>query len=211
MKKILDRVQDLESQGYQFEAAEASFDLLVMKVAGTYEPKFVRDHYRVNVVTTEGGNPVTEATIKLTVGGASEHVVAEGDGPVNALDTALRKALAPPIRGWPRCTWPTTRCASSTRPKGRPPACASSSRAATRSDVWTTVGVSENIIEASWLALVDSVEYKLYKDDGGLGEPAHRTLNAVADGLERLGRAKPPVFRHAGRPTSETCSAPSSE
>ena len=94
MKKILDRVQDLENEGYQFEAAEASFDLLVMKVSGAYEPKFERDHYRVNVVTSEKAPPVTEATIKLSVGGKTEHVVAEGDGPVNALDTALRKALA---------------------------------------------------------------------------------------------------------------------
>ncbi|MCH7687055.1 MAG: citramalate synthase, partial [Planctomycetes bacterium] len=75
MAKILDRVQVLESEGYQFEAAEASFDLLVKKVAGTYEPKFERIHFRVNVETEEGSEALTEATIKLKVNETIEHVV----------------------------------------------------------------------------------------------------------------------------------------
>ena len=169
MKKILDRVQVLENEGYQFEAADASFDLLVMKVSGTYEPKFVRDHYRVNVVTPEGAAPVTEATIKLSVAGKTEHVVAEGDGPVNALDTALRKALA--------AAYPRLAEMHLADYKVRVINSAEGTAARVRvviesrdlNAIWTTVGVSENIIEASWLALVDSVEYKLYKDDGGLG------------------------------------------
>jgi 2-isopropylmalate synthase len=180
MKKILERVQVMESEGYQFEAAEASFDLLVMKVAGTYQPKFVRDHYRVNVVTDEGGRPVTEATIKLTVGGASEHVVAEGDGPVNALDTALRKALA---AAYPRLAEMhladyKVRVINSTEGTAARVRVVIESR--DHDDVWTTVGVSENIIEASWLALVDSVEYKLFKDSGGLAEPARQTTASAA-------------------------------
>jgi 2-isopropylmalate synthase len=175
MKKILERVQELESEGYQFEAAEASFDLLVMKVAGTYQPKFVRDHYRVNVVTDEGGSPVTEATIKLTVDGVSEHVVAEGDGPVNALDTALRKALS---ASYPRLADMhlddyKVRVINSTEGTAARVRVVIESRDG--DDVWTTVGVSENVIEASWLALVDSVEYKLFKDLGGLGESVRRT------------------------------------
>ncbi|VAX36000.1 (R)-citramalate synthase, partial [hydrothermal vent metagenome] len=84
MTKILERVQELESNGYQFEAAEASFDLLVRKAAGTYKAMFERLHYRVNVETDTAENPLTEATIKLRVNGDIEHVVAEGDGPVNA-------------------------------------------------------------------------------------------------------------------------------
>jgi 2-isopropylmalate synthase len=169
MKKILDRVQVLENEGYQFEAAEASFDLLVMKVTGAYEPKFVRDHYRVNVVTPEGAAPVTEATIKLAVEGKTEHVVAEGDGPVNALDTALRKALA---AAYPRLAEMhladyKVRVINSAEGTAARVRVVIESRDA--NDIWTTVGVSENIIEASWLALVDSVEYKLYKDAGGLG------------------------------------------
>jgi 2-isopropylmalate synthase len=169
MRQILDRVQILENEGYQFEAAEASFDLLVMKVAGAYEPKFGRDHYRVNVVTFEGMAPLTEATIKLNVEGCMEHVVAEGDGPVNALDTALRKALA---NAYPRLAEMhladyKVRVINSAEGTAARVRVVIESRDAT--DVWTTVGVSENVIEASWLALVDSVEYKLYKDDGGLG------------------------------------------
>jgi len=172
MKKILDRVQVLENEGYQFEAAEASFDLLVMKVAGNYKPKFVRDHYRVNVVTSEGTAAATEASIKLSVGGKTEHVVAEGDGPVNALDTALRKALTPayPRLGEMHLADYKVRVINSAEGTAARVRVVIESRDG--SDVWTTVGVSENVIEASWLALVDSVEYKLYKDDGGLGELA---------------------------------------
>jgi 2-isopropylmalate synthase len=93
--KILGRVQDLEHEGYEFEAADASFDLLVRKLAGKYQPKFERLGYRVNIETGAGGKPVTEATVKVRVCGEVMHTVSEGDGPVNALDGALRKALAP--------------------------------------------------------------------------------------------------------------------
>src|SRR6516165_2655351 len=95
MSKVLNEVQDLEHQGYEFEAAEASFDLLVKKAAGMYQPKFERLSFRVNVEADAGGRPVTEATVKIRVDGKSEHTVSEGDGPVNALDSALRKALRP--------------------------------------------------------------------------------------------------------------------
>jgi 2-isopropylmalate synthase len=181
LKKILDRVQVLENEGYQFEAAEASFDLLVKKVAGDYAPKFTRDHYAVNVVTTEGVLPVTEATIKLTVGGKTEHVVAEGDGPVNALDTALRKALTP---AFPRLAEMhladyKVRVINSAEGTAARVRVAIESRDA--SDVWNTVGVSENVIEASWLALVDSVEYKLYKDEGSLGHLVRRTATCATE------------------------------
>ncbi|MEM1063189.1 MAG: citramalate synthase, partial [Planctomycetota bacterium] len=93
MKAVLLRVQDLEAEGYQFEAAEASFDLLVKKTAGTYEPKFERLGYHVDTVVDAEGKAVTEATVKLQIGNEPVHVVAEGEGPVGALDTALRKAL----------------------------------------------------------------------------------------------------------------------
>src|SRR5262249_27836745 len=93
MVKILSQVQDMENEGYEFEAAEASFDLLVKKVLGTYQPKFERLAYRVNVEADPRGLPITEATVKLRVGEQLQHTVSEGDGPVNALDSALRKAL----------------------------------------------------------------------------------------------------------------------
>jgi 2-isopropylmalate synthase len=179
MGKILDRVQDLENEGYQFEAAEASFDLLVKKVAGTYHPKFERIHYRVNVETGEGGMPLTEATVKLGVKGQIEHVVAEGDGPVNALDTALRKALLP--------TYPRLAEMQLVDYKVRVINSSEGTAARVRvviesrdtGAVWSTVGVSENVIEASWLALVDSVEYKLLKDEGEFDDAADVAKAAV--------------------------------
>jgi 2-isopropylmalate synthase len=170
MGKILDRVQDLENEGYQFEAAEASFDLLVKKVAGTYQPKFERIHYRVNVETGEAGTPLTEATVKLGVKGQFEHVVAEGDGPVNALDTALRKALLPtyPRLAEMQLVDYKVRVINSSEGTAARVRVVIESRDA--GAVWSTVGVSENVIEASWLALVDSVEYKLLKDEGEFDE-----------------------------------------
>jgi 2-isopropylmalate synthase len=166
MARILDRVQDLENEGYQFEAAEASFDLLVRKVAGLHQPKFERIHYRVNVETADVGTPVTEATVKLVVKDVVEHVVGEGDGPVNALDTALRKALLP--------TYPRLSEMQLVDYKVRVINSAEGTAARVRvviesrdaEEVWSTVGVSENVIEASWLALIDSIEYKLCKDEG---------------------------------------------
>ena len=177
MRRILDRVQDLENEGYQFEAAEASFDLLVRKCAGTYRPQFERLHYRVNVEMSAGLEPMTEATIKLRVNGQTEHVVAEGDGPVNALDNALRKALVP--------FYPTLATVRVNDYKVRIINTNEGTAARVRVIIessddqhdWTTVAVSENVIEASWLALVDAVEYKLHKDAGleqqaGLGTEA---------------------------------------
>ena len=170
MNRILERVQDLENRGYQFDAAEASFDLLVRKLAGTYAPTFERDHYRVSVSAGEGGETSTEATIKLLVDGEVQHVVAEGDGPVNALDAALRRALngAYPTLGEMHLVDYRVRVINSSA--GTAARVRVLIESADHDDVWTTVGVSENIIEASWLALVDSVEYKLYKD-GVVEEP----------------------------------------
>lgn len=164
MTKILNRVQDLENDGYQFEAAEASFDLLVRKEAGLYAPAFELLKYRINVETEEERAPETEATVKLIVADRVEHVVAEGDGPVNALDKALRTALgsAYPNLAEMQLVDYKVRVINSTEGTAAKVRVVIESR--DELDVWSTVGVSENIIEASWLALVDSVEYKLYKD-----------------------------------------------
>ncbi len=166
MSRILAKVEELEYMGYQFEAAEASFDLLIKKVAQTYTPQFDRIHYRVNVETDILRAPETEATVKLRVNDIVEHVVAEGDGPVNALDNALRKALIP--------FYPSLAEMQLVDYKVRVINSAGGTAARVRvvieskddKEVWSTIGVSENIIEASWLALVDSVEYKLYRDAG---------------------------------------------
>ena len=181
MKSILERVQEMEAEGYQFEAAEASFDLLIKKVAGTYSPKFERVHFRVNVEAYADQPALTEATIKLRVNDGDVHVVGEGDGPVNALDTALRKALLP--------VYPNLSELSLVDYKVRVINSAEGTAARVRvviesrdeDDIWSSVGVSENIIEASWLALVDSVEYKLYKDQGEIanGEAAPQKAAAT--------------------------------
>jgi 2-isopropylmalate synthase len=165
MSRILNQVQDLENEGYEFEAAEASFDLLVKKTLGLYRPKFQRLAYRVNVEADGAGRPVTEATVKVRVGDALMHTVSEGDGPVNALDGALRKALLP--------SYPRLAEMHLVDYKVRVVNARAESAARVRvviewrdaGAVWGTVGVSENIIEASWLALADAAEYKLFKDE----------------------------------------------
>jgi 2-isopropylmalate synthase len=165
MVKILNRVQDLEHEGYEFEAAEASFDLLVKKAAGLYQPKFERLAYRVNVENRGEGSSVTEAAVKVRVGDAVMHTVSEGDGPVNALDGALRKALLP--------LYPRLAEMHLEDYKVRVVNARAETAARVRvviewrdgDAVWGTVGVSENIIEASWLALRDAIEYKLFKDE----------------------------------------------
>jgi 2-isopropylmalate synthase len=172
MAKILDRVQDLENDGYQFEAAEASFDLLVRKVAGLHQEKFERLHYRVNVETSDRESPVTEATVKLRVKDRVEHVVGEGDGPVNALDTALRKALLPTYERLSEMQLVDYKVRVINSTEGTAARVRVIIESRDHDEVWSTVGVSENVIEASWLALVDSIEYKLCKDEGTLVEGA---------------------------------------
>jgi 2-isopropylmalate synthase len=164
MTKILGDVQDLEHAGYEFEAAEASFDLLVKKAAGLYGPKFERLSYRVNIEADGRGGPVTAAAVKVRVGDRTEHTVCEGDGPVNALDGALRKALVPiyPRLGEMQLVDYKVRVVNAKAGTAARVRVVIESRDG--SDVWGTVGVSENVIEASWLALADAFEYKLSKD-----------------------------------------------
>jgi 2-isopropylmalate synthase len=164
MDKILAQVVAMENRGYQFEAAEASFDLLVMKCAGTFQPHFDLIKYHVEVGVLSSEDPLTEATVKVRVRDEARHEVAEGDGPVNALDAALRKAL--------NGTFPNLRDIRLVDYKVRVVNSEAGTAARIRvmiesadeHDVWGTIGVSENIIEASWIALVDALEYKLYKD-----------------------------------------------
>ena len=165
MEKILAKVVSKEHAGYQFEAAEGSFELLAKECAGTFRPHFERLHYHVNVETTGGGKVTTEATVKIRIGRKVRHEVAEGDGPVNALDAAMRKAL--------NGSFPALADLHLVDYKVRVINSEAGTAAGVRvviesrddEDVWGTVGVSENIIEASWIALVDSFEYKLCKDE----------------------------------------------
>ncbi len=164
LARVLDRVQDLENEGYQFEAAEASFVLLVEKLAGRYERRFERLGYRVSVAGRDDGEPVTEATVKLRVGNLIEHAVSEGDGPVNALDGALRKALSGHFPGLSEMKLVDYKVRVINARAGTAARVRVVIESQDRDAIWGTVGVSENVIEASWLALVDAFDHKLAKD-----------------------------------------------
>ncbi len=164
LSRVLDRVQDLENEGYQFEAAEASFVLLVEKLASRHVPRFERLHYHVSVAGESDRPPVTEATVKLRVGDAVVHTVAEGDGPVNALDGALRKALEPHFPGLSEMRLEDYKVRVINARAGTAARVRVVIESKDRDAVWGTVGVSENVIEASWLALVDAFDHKLAKD-----------------------------------------------
>ncbi|MCG8449597.1 MAG: citramalate synthase, partial [Pirellulales bacterium] len=164
MNTILQQVVELENRGYQFEAAEASFDLLVKRVAGSYQPHFELVQYHTSVVS-RGSEPVTEATVKLLVNDQLRHEVAEGDGPVNALDAALRKALNghfPSLNEMHLVDYKVRVINSDAATAARVRVVIESRD---ETDNWGTVGVHENIIEASWAALIDSIEYKLCKEE----------------------------------------------
>ncbi len=162
-RKILSEIQRLESEGYQFEAAEASFELLVHRLMGKSKKFFEIKKVAVRTENIGDTTPTSIAEVKLTAKGLEHLKAAEGDGPVNALDHALREAL--------RSSYPIVDQIHLTDYKVR----VVNSEAGTAAKVrvfiefqdqdkaWTTVGVNENIIEASWRALVEAIEYKLLK------------------------------------------------
>lgn len=169
--QVLEEIKELESKGFQFEAAEASFELLINKAMGRSKRYFELSGFRViDQKISEDEEAVAEATIRVKVGGKSEHTAALGRGPVNALDHALRKAL--------ETFYPQLRTMELNDYKVRVlpgrNGTASQVRVLIEShdetDHWWTVGVSHDIIEASWQALVDSINYKMYKDEKKNGE-----------------------------------------
>ncbi len=161
-KEILQTVKEMEHDGYQFEAAEASLEVLIKKATGHYKKFFDLEGFKV-IVEQRDETLISEATVKLFVSGELVHVASEGDGPVNALDSALRKGLG---RFYPQLK--EMRLVDyKVRVLNTGAATAAKVRVLIESQdqnsIWSTVGVSENIIEASWKALVDSIEYKLLK------------------------------------------------
>jgi 2-isopropylmalate synthase len=159
--RVAERVKELEHAGYQFEAADGSFELLLRRETGSYEPLFRLESWRAIVEKRADGRVETEATIKIWVEGERYVSTAEGNGPVNALDKALRAAIGeihPHLRDIELVNF-KVRILDETKGTG----------AVTRvlldtsdgHDVWGSIGVSENVIEASWEALVDSLEYGL--------------------------------------------------
>ncbi|HBI04941.1 MAG TPA: citramalate synthase, partial [Paenibacillaceae bacterium] len=152
-----------EHQGYQYEGAEASFELLLRKGLGEYEEVFTVESVKILMEKMRNEESLTEATVKLRVQDNIVHTVAEGNGPVNALDNALRKALEqffPAIRDMYLSDYKV-------RVLSEHEATASKVRVLIEStdgkDSWSTVGVSSNVIEASWEALLDSMNYVLLR------------------------------------------------
>ena len=161
--RVLDRVKELEHRGYAFEVADASFELLVRRESGTFEPPFTLEGYRVLVERKEDGTDVSEATVRLLVDGERVLAVGEGVGPVHALDQALRRALTP--------RHPELKDVGLVDFKVRILDGRAGTRAVTRVLVtsadpdaeWTTVGVSDDIVTASWEALADGIHYGLLR------------------------------------------------
>jgi 2-isopropylmalate synthase len=161
VKDVVQKIKNLEMRGYQFEAAEGSLELLIKKALGIHKSYFDLVGFRIIVEKKEKAHPVTEATIMVKVGDKVEHTAALGKGPVNALDNALRKALHkfyPQLREMDLVDY-KVRVLSTKDGTGAPTRVLIES--SDGKHTWGTVGVSENIIEASWRALVDSIDYKL--------------------------------------------------
>ncbi len=163
-KKILRLVQNLENQGYYFEAADASFELLMKRELKKYKPFFGLECFQVTVERREDGKLISGATVKVKVNKKEEHTVAEGDGPVNALDNALRKALNKFYPSLAEMHLSDFKVRVLDEKAGTAARVRVLIQSQDQKSSWGTVGVSENIIQASWQALVDSVEYKLLKD-----------------------------------------------
>jgi len=163
-REIVNEIKRLEDLGYQFDAAEGSLELLMKKTTGQFEEPFSLLSLRVINEKDRNGQISSQATIKISVGNEEEITAAEGNGPVNAIDNALRKAL--------RKFYPTISEMRLVDFKVRVLEGSAGTAAKVRvliesrdgKDIWNTVGVSENIIEASWQALADSIYFKLSKD-----------------------------------------------
>ncbi|OGP27382.1 MAG: citramalate synthase [Deltaproteobacteria bacterium GWA2_57_13] len=165
VQEILSRIKDLESQGYEFEAAEASFELLIQEALGRRKKNFRLVGFRViDEKRKENEPPISEATIMVEVDGVLEHAAAMGNGPVNALDMALRKALTkfyPSLKEVELLDYKVRVLSSG---EGTAASVRVLIESGDKKEQWGTVGVSHNVIEASWQAVVDSIDYKLYKD-----------------------------------------------
>ena len=165
VKKVTDRLKELEYEGYQFEGAEGTVELLIRKSIGKYKPFFKLNHFKTMGETPWNNDKFSSvALINITVDDKTEMTAAEGDGPVNALDKALRKAL--------EIFYPEVKNVRLVDYKVRVLDSESATGAKVRvliestdgKESWSTVGVSRDVIQASWIALVDSIEYKLIKD-----------------------------------------------
>jgi 2-isopropylmalate synthase len=162
-KKLVGYVKSLEYDGYQFDGAEASFELILRTETNEYSPYFKTLDSKVNVIFGNDGQTSAEAVLKIEVDGEVEHTAANGHGPVDALNNALRKAL---LRFYPEIVM-IKLLDYKVRVLNEKDGTAAKVRVLIESgdgnEIWSTVGVSENIIQASWFALCDSINYKLFK------------------------------------------------
>jgi 2-isopropylmalate synthase len=164
--EILDNIKDMENRGYQFEGAEASFELLMKRALGTHRKFFSVIGFRViDEKRHEEQKPISEATIMVKVGGKVEHTAAEGNGPVNALDNAIRKALEKFYPKLKEVKLHDYKVRVLPAGQGTASAIRVLIESGDRESRWGTVGVSDNIIDASYQALIDSIEYKLHKGE----------------------------------------------
>lgn len=164
-REILEKLKEMEFKGYQYEGAEGSLELIVRKVLGKYKSHFDLGEFKVLVSEPPVSSANSSAIIKINVDGQEEMTAAEGDGPVNALDNALRKALErfyPEIKDMKLTDYKVRVLDSDSATAAKVRVLIESTDG---KDIWTTIGVSADIIEASWLALVDSIEYKLIRDE----------------------------------------------
>jgi 2-isopropylmalate synthase len=165
VREILRRTKELEGQGYEFQAAEASFELLIQEALGKKRKNFNLIGFRViDEKRKEGEAPISEATIMVQVDGIVEHAAAMGNGPVNALDGALRRALTKFYPALDQVELLDYKVRVLSSGEGTAAVVRVLIESGDGKDRWGTVGVSHNVIEASWQALVDSIDYKLYKD-----------------------------------------------
>lgn len=162
-QKLANQIKNLENEGYEFEAADGSFELLVKKATGEYKKLFDVKNFRVIIEKRDNGKIVSEATVKVKVKGRLVHTVAEGNGPVNALDIALRKALESDFPELSEMHLSDYKVRILDTGAGTGAKTRVLIESADKEDRWGTVGVSPNIIEASCKALLDAVEYKLNK------------------------------------------------
>jgi len=163
-KRILEHLKSLEHEGYQFESAESSFELLVMRLLGKHKPLFTLKEYKVSTHAPSADGVNSSATVRITVGNEEESTTGVGDGPVNALDKAVRMALErfyPAIKDVKLIDYKVRVLDSDKATAAKVRVLIES---ADQHASWTTVGVSTDIIDASWRAMLDAIEYKLMRD-----------------------------------------------
>lgn len=174
-RKIVTEIKKMEDEGYQFDAAEGSLSLLIKKTTGEFKAPFALESFQVINSKTDATPSQCHATVKITVGDEEELTAAEGNGPINALDHALRKALTkfyPQIAEMHLVDF-KVRIIESSEGTGAKVRVLLDSR--DDNDLWSTIGVSANIIDAGWYALVDSIQYKLSKDKLNKHNPTNGT------------------------------------